>query len=83
MTDEKTPIGDLMVTFNGEQMMIKDVPDETIREQLGYGHPGWRSREVHPGYEVHPGECTYGHLQWTWINDGQNLVCPRCGLDGT
>lgn len=40
-------------------------------------------REVHPGYIGDPATCLYGSFGWVWINDGQNLVCPVCGLDGT
>lgn len=47
----------------------------------GHGYDG--VREVHPGYPGDPATCLYGALGWTWINDGQNLVCPVCGLDGT
>lgn len=76
-------LGDQFTTYNGERMRIRDVPSKTIREMLGFGHSGWETREVHPGYPVHPSECAYGSMRWEWINDGENLVCPRCGLDGT
>lgn len=48
-----------------------------------HGHGYSADREVHPGYPGDPKTCLYGSLRWTWINDGQNLVCPVCGLDGT
>ena len=47
------------------------------------GHQGAMTRVTHPGYVGDPRTCIYGSFGWTWINDGENLVCPVCGLDGT
>jgi hypothetical protein len=75
-----------VVSYNGEEMPIKDLP-ENIRPMYGYGHYSWdvKNRERHPGIGIYePDECIRADEGLgTWINYGQNLVCPGCGLDYT
>lgn len=78
---------DDLVTYNGEEIKVKDVPDRYARSAIfGYGHmPIEKWRKVFPGYPHSPDTCTQHNngTDWDWINDGQNLVCPGCGLEGT
>jgi len=82
-------LGDQIASYNGEDMKIRDIPDEFVRQMLGYGHIGWQGRTVvrAPGLTpaTTPDKCTNGPYGWTWVTVGgvQYLVCPMCGLDGT
>jgi hypothetical protein len=64
-------LGDQLVLFNGDEVMIKDIPDRVIRVMLGYGHDNDDNRSVvivegRP-WESTPDVCTYGSLNWEWI----------------
>ena len=78
-----------VVTYNFEPMSIKDIPSVSARAMLGYGHLVFPGDSVipHPSGEpwpYTPETCLRtDEKRWTWINDGQSLVCPGCGLDGT
>lgn len=88
-----TDLGEVTTEYNGVVMKIKDIPDEFIRTMLGYGHVGWRSRQVIDvegrTWETTPDKCTYGSNRWEWVGDPEDngdpqyLVCPKCGVDGT
>lgn len=75
-----------VVSYNGEELAIKDLP-EHIRPMYGYGHGSWdiAHRERHEGIGIYdPAHCIRAdETMGTWINHGQNLVCPGCGLDYT
>jgi hypothetical protein len=75
------------IEFDGKEMAIKDVPDAYTREMLGYGHSSFdvqnRTRWPEIG-EYEPGKCLRAdELKGIWINKGENLACPGCGLDFT
>jgi hypothetical protein len=78
---------DEIVEISGHRMMIRDVPDRFTRNMLGYGHSTYDSkeRECHPGIGLYtPDTCVRAdEIIGVWINFGQNLVCPGCGLDFT
>lgn len=82
-------LGDQIVSYNGEDMKIKDIPDPIVRQMLGYGHAAHPSRTVvrAPGLTptTTPDKCTNGPTDWTWVKVGGTwyLACPMCGLDGT
>ena len=71
------------VEYKGVSTKVKDIPDDYVQDLLGYGHIGRQGRKIHPGFPILPSQCVWGDRDWIWINDEQNLVCPRCGLDGT
>jgi hypothetical protein len=78
-----------IVEYNFQRVAIKEIPSSEARAMLGYGHLPVLGREViaNPSGEPWPylpENCLRAdEAQWTWINDGQNLVCPGCGVDGT
>jgi len=86
---------DRVVMYFGKPTAIKDIPGPISRAGMGYGHflTRRRSETVHP-HPFHkdghdwpwtPETCRVAGWPkgWLWINGGQNLVCPGCGLDGT
>lgn len=81
---------DQIVTFNGVDMKIKDVPDREARADWGMGHYGvhMRGRKIHPeitpgGWKYDPESCLLaGESRGISIGDGE-ICCPGCGLDGT
>ena len=78
---------DAEVTYNGELMKLRDVPDPVVKHLCGLGHSAYdcKMREHHPGeWPCIPEECRYAdETQGIWINEGENLVCQGCGLDFT
>jgi hypothetical protein len=76
---------DEQVEYNGVLMAIKDVPNLAVRQLLGVGH--YRDgRPLVPGnWPFTPETCIYTEPgdAFVWINDGETLVCPGCGVDGT
>lgn len=80
---------DRVVKYNGKSMPIKDIPSTQVRALYGLGHLPEAGREVIPNptgepwpYELE--NCPRaGEVSGVWISDGQHLVCPGCGLDGT
>lgn len=80
---------DEMVEYNFQRMAIKDIPSQGVRAMLGYGHVRMPGDQVTPNPSGEPWPYTPDHclradeIRWLWINNGQNLVCPGCGLDGT
>lgn len=77
------------VTYNGEPLAIKDIPDIAVRRQLGLGHfpePGRGVVQNQTGepWRYTPDDCPRAdEWKWTWINNATSLVCPGCGTDGT
>ena len=77
---------DATVIRDGKEIRIKDLPDRQDRIDCGLGHHPYliARHKVHPGFKHRPIECPHAdELTGVWINDGNNLVCPGCGLDGT
>lgn len=80
---------DEIVTFNGEQIAIKDIPLASDRHLFGFGHYSVPGREVITSedgtpWPYEPDTCPRAdETQWTWIHNGTYLVCPGCGTDGT
>ncbi|MFE0472408.1 hypothetical protein ACFW2V_12410 [Streptomyces sp. NPDC058947] len=78
-----------IVEFNGQLVAIKDIPSAQIRALYGLGHLPEPGREVIPNptgeaWPYRPEDCPRAaEMTGTWINDGQYLVCPGCGMDGT
>lgn len=73
------------VEYNGVWMAIQDVPNPTIRQLLGLGHPR-DNRPIVPGnWPYTPETCIYTDMVEgnEWIDGGKTLVCTGCGLDGT
>lgn len=96
--DRRLTDPDLIIEFCGELTKLKDIPDRFVRNAMGLGHPpqDCERREQHAapvttdeGDELEswphsPEDCLCaGDQRGVWINDGQNLVCPGCGLDFT
>ena len=79
---------DEIVEFNGMPTAIKNLP-VVHRVLCGMGHDMWliqrEKREVIPGnWPYIPEDCLRaGETKRVWINDGQDLVCPGCGIDCT
>lgn len=72
--------------FNGQQMMIKDVPDADVRHMLGYGHHNPYNRRVGVGdWEFTPETCEAAddNNAVKWVDGGNTLICTGCGLDCT
>ncbi|WP_267716676.1 hypothetical protein [Streptomyces sp. CoH17] len=88
---------DQVIKHEGQNVKIRDLPEQELRALMGYGHhmatAKLEKREVvaHPSmtgsWAYKPEECLIaGSQKGTWIEsfDGtQYLVCPGCGLDGT
>lgn len=80
---------DRVVRYNGEPMSIKDIPSAQVRALYGLGHLPEAGRDVIPNptgdpWPYEPENCPQaGEGAGVWINGGQHLVCPGCGLDGT
>ncbi len=83
---------DQIVSYNGEEMRIADIPDPFVREMFGMGHAETYGREVITEddsgprkwpFQVHT--CLYSGEQFAteWVRNGEILVCIGCGLDCT
>lgn len=80
-----------LVTVNGEEFRIEDLPSTALRECFGYGHRTWdvdhREHLTRPDgltWPYTPLNClvTGSGGPGVWI-DAEHLVCPGCGLDFT
>lgn len=81
------------IYYEGERMKIKDILSPSYRALFGYGHNPWdiEAGTIHAldnkgkPFPYTPQTCLVAGnpFHWQWINGGQNLVCPGCGIDGT
>lgn len=78
---------DEIIVINDVPVKIRDIQNQDDKAFMGYGHFAWdiNKRERHLGIGTYePAECMRANeSSGTWINYGQNLVCPGCGLDFT
>lgn len=79
-----------LVTVNGEDFHIEDVPSIALRASFGYGHYSFdikrREHLKRPDklpWPYTPSTCLTpnGHIG-VWV-DEEHLACPGCGLDFT
>lgn len=79
-----------LVTVNGEDFHLEDVPSIRLRAAFGYGHfPG---DVKHREHLIRPDELPWPYTPSTclvpegkvgvWV-DEEHLACPGCGLDFT
>lgn len=77
---------DATVEVNGIPTKIRDMSHD-YKAMMGFAHFSGdiARRERHLGIGIdEPENCTRAdETSGTWINYGQNLVCPGCGLDFT
>lgn len=88
-----------LVNYNGQEMKLKNVPDREARFVWGLGHDGVHFSRLKPEARIPPSSMEPPLEKWpyeiewcpfnapednfVWIQNGQILVCPGCGLDGT
>ena len=81
------------IDCDGDTIAIKDLPSPTLRQLAGIGHGPLTGRMVHQhpykaegdNWPWMPDKCLIAgqQLTWLWLDGGESLTCPGCGIDGT
>ena len=84
---------DKVMSYNGKEMALRDIPDRQVRNLCGLGHSEWdiEHNPRHPParfnlakWEFTAADCARAdETKGIWDEAGEALVCPGCGLDFT